>query len=70
MIVSVDSWVHSWTDEWIRQMGGRLIEGQTDEWKDDLCIGKIILTMMGGVVSDLSYKPSLCLSPTFQNGED
>lgn len=44
MIVSVDIWYIRWTDEWIRQMGGRLIEGQTDEWKDDLCIGKIILT--------------------------
>lgn len=51
-------------------MGGRLREGQMDGWKDDLYIVKIILTIMGGGVSDLSYKPSLCLSPTFQNGED
>ena len=70
MIVSVGSWVHSWTDEWIRQMRGRLRGGQMDGWKDDLYIVKIILTIMGGGVSDLSYKPSLCLSPTFQNGED
>lgn len=49
MIVSVDSWVHSWTDKWIRQMGGRLTEGQMDGWKDDLCIVKIILTRWVGV---------------------
>lgn len=49
MIVSVDSWVYSWTDKWIRQMGGRLTGRQMDGWKDDLCIVKIILTRWVGV---------------------